>query len=79
MATTSSTTTLEAQLLSELNKVDAISALIQSATIEVVDRPENERFCARYTARLVSPSGMVWRETYPHNDLTVIAQRVARW
>lgn len=78
MATTT-TTPLEDLLFAELDKIDATSALIASATLTVVDKPENERFCARYTAKLISPSGMVWRETYPHNDLAVIAQRVARW
>lgn len=67
-------------LLAELAKLDAVAELIRSANIEVVDAgADAERFCSRYKAVLVSPSGMVWRETLPHNDLSVIAQRVARW
>lgn len=78
MATTT-ITPLEAQLEAELAKLDAQLALQASATVVVLDRPDQERFCSRYVAKLVSPSGMVWRETYPHNDLAVIAQRVAAW
>ena len=77
--TATATTPLEAQLNAELAKLDATLALIQNAQVEVIDRPELARYGSQYKAVLVSPSGMVWRETYPSNDLAVIAQRVAAW
>lgn len=70
---------LEAQVLAHIASVEAVSALIAAAELRIVEQPDEERFGARYVAKLVSPSGMVWRETFPSNSLEVIAQRVARW